>query len=100
MDGVTTNFSSVFILFAENLKIINMNYKPTEEQLAEWGKPIVESLNGFTKDDIEPLFERFVLPIYVFASRRPNEDGKWKIVNRETGEEYTGDMATIAIDKI
>ena len=77
-----------------------MSYKPTEEQLAEWGKPIVESLNGFTKDDIEPLFERFVLPIYVFTSRRPNEDGKWKIVNRETGEEYTGEMATIAIKQI
>ena len=77
-----------------------MNYKPTEEQLIEWGKPIAEMLNGFTKDDIEPLFERFVLPIYVFASRRPNEDGKWKIVNRETGEEYTGEMATIGIKQI
>ena len=77
-----------------------MSYKPTEEQLIVWGKPIVDTLNGFTKDDIEPLFERFVLPIYVFASRRPNEDGKWKIVNRETGEEYTGEMATIAIKQI
>ena len=77
-----------------------MSYKPTEEQLAEWGKPIAESLNGFTKDDIEPLFERFVLPIYVFASRRPNEDGKWKIINRETGEEYTGDKATIEIENL
>jgi len=71
-----------------------MKYRPTEEQLQEWGKPIVDALNGFTKEDIETLFERFVLPIYIFASRRPNESGKWKIINRETGEEYSAERAT------
>ena len=77
-----------------------MKYKPTEEQLKKWGEKIAKSLLGFTKDDIEPLFERFVLPIYVFASRRPGEDGKWKIVNRETGEEYSASKATLEIEKL
>ena len=70
-----------------------MSYKPKEEQLIEWGKPIAEMLNGFTKDDIEPLFERFVLPIYVFVARKPDQESKWKIVNRETGEEYSLETA-------
>lgn len=29
-----------------------MKYQPTEEQLQEWGRPIVESLYGFTKGDL------------------------------------------------
>lgn len=66
-----------------------MNYEPTEENLQKWGKPIAKSLYGFTKDDLEPLFERFVMPIYCMCARRPFEESKWKIVNRETGEEYS-----------
>ena len=77
-----------------------MSYKPTEEQLIEWGKPIAEMLNGFTKDDIEPLFERYVLPIYVFVARKPDQESKWKIVNRETGEEYSLKKATTEFKKI
>lgn len=70
-----------------------MEYKPTEEQLKEWGKSIIESFSGFTKVDIEPLFERFVLPIYRMCARNPFEESKWKIVNRETGEEYSLETA-------
>ena len=77
-----------------------MSYKPTEEQLIEWGKPIAESLYGFTKDDLEPLFERYVLPIYVFVARKPDQESKWKIVNRETGEEYSLKKATTEFKKI
>lgn len=66
-----------------------MKYKPTEKELQKWGKKITKSLYGFTKDDLEPLFEKYVLPIYVFASRRIDENSKWKIVNRETGKEYS-----------
>lgn len=57
------------------------------------GKPIIDSLIGFTKDDLEPLFEKYVLPIYVFAARRPNEDVKWQVISRETGEEYSSERA-------
>jgi hypothetical protein len=70
-----------------------MKYQPTEEQIQEWGKPITESLYGFTKDDLEPLFERFVLPIYAMCARKPNQESKWKIVNRETNEEYSYEEA-------
>jgi hypothetical protein len=68
-----------------------MKYQPTEEQLQEWGKPIIDSLSGFTKDDLEPLFERYVLPFYYSACTFPediNIQSKWKVINRETGEEY------------
>ena len=65
-----------------------MKYEPTEKELQKWGEKITKSLYGFTKDDLEPLFEKYVLPIYVFASRRVDEKSKWKIVNRETNEEY------------
>lgn len=65
----------------------------TEQKLQEWGKDVAESLYGFTKDDLEPLFERFVLPIYVMGARRPDQNTKWKIVDRETGEEYSYEMA-------
>ncbi|WP_269222594.1 hypothetical protein [Flavobacterium sp. IMCC34518] len=68
-----------------------MEYIPTEEQLQKWGKPIIDSLNGFTREDLEPLFEKYVLPFYYVACTFPkdmNVHSKWKIVNRETGEEY------------
>ena len=68
-----------------------MEYEPTEEELQEWGKPIIDSLNGFTKDDLEPLFERFVLPFYYSACTFPkdmNTHSKWKVVDRENGKEY------------
>lgn len=65
-----------------------MNYNPTEKELQKWGEKITKSLYGFTKDDLEPLFERFVLPIYRMCARKPNQESKWKIINRETGEEY------------
>lgn len=65
-----------------------MNYEPTEKELQKWGKKVTDSLYGFTKDDLEPLFERFVLPIYVFVARKSDQESKWKIVNRETEEEY------------
>lgn len=81
-------------------EIENKLYTPTEEQLQEWGKPILDSLVGFTKDDIEPLFERFVIPVYIFASRRPGEDGKYKIVNRETGKEYAEEKAISELRKL
>lgn len=74
--------------------------KSRKKQLKEWGKYIFKSFAGFTKDDIEPLFERFVIPIYVFASRRPNEEGKWKIVNRETGEEYSAEQAIYEVNNL
>ncbi|MDI5886238.1 hypothetical protein [Flavobacterium yafengii] len=70
-----------------------LKYQPTEEQLQGWGKPIVDSLYGFTKGDLEPLFEKFVLPIYRMIARSPVEESKWKIVNRETGEEYSLETA-------
>lgn len=76
-----------------------VNYTPKEEDLKEWGKPIVDSLLGFTKLDIEPLFERFVLPIYRFAASYPEEDTKWKIVDRETGEEYSKERAIKEVEQ-
>lgn len=77
-----------------------MNYSPTEKELQKWGKDIFNSFAGFTKDDIEPLFERFIIPIYIFASRRLNEDGKWKLINRETGKEFSVDEAIEATKKL
>lgn len=70
-----------------------MNYSPTEKELQKWGKKVTDSLYGFTKDDLEPLFEKYVLPIYVFVARKPDQESKWKIVNRETGEEYSIETA-------
>ena len=70
-----------------------MNYQPTEKELKKWGKEVTDSLYGFTKDDLEPLFERYVLPIYVFVARKPDQESKWKIVSRETGEEYSLEIA-------
>ena len=70
-----------------------MKYQPTEEELQEWGKDIIEALYGFTKDDLEPLFERFVLPIYCMCARKPDQESNWKIINRETNEEYSFEMA-------
>lgn len=66
-----------------------MEYKPTEKELQKWGEKITKSLYGFTKDDLEPLFEKYVLPIYRMCARKPDQESKWKIVNRETGEEYS-----------
>ena len=66
-----------------------MNYEPTEKELQKWGKKVTDSLYGFTKDDLEPLFEKYVLPIYRMCAIKPNQESKWKIVNRETGEEYS-----------
>ena len=70
-----------------------MEYQPTEKELQEWGKPIVDSLNGFTKDDLEPLFEKYVLPIYRMCARKLDQESKWKIINRETEEEYSLETA-------
>jgi hypothetical protein len=70
-----------------------MQYQPTEEQIQKWGQKITESLYGFTKEDLEPLFEKYVLPIYRMIARSPVEKSKWKIVNRETGEEYSLETA-------
>jgi hypothetical protein len=64
---------------------------PTEEQLQEWGKPIIEALEGFTKEDLEPLFENYVLPFYYSACTFPKDfeyKSKWKITNRRTNVEY------------
>jgi hypothetical protein len=68
-----------------------VNYKPTEKEIQKWGKKITDSLYGFTKDDLEPLFERYVLPFYYSACTFPedmNIHSKWKVINRETGKEY------------
>lgn len=70
-----------------------MEYQPTEKELQKWGKKVTDSLYGFTKDDLEPLFERYVLPIYRMCARKPNQESKWKVVNRETGEEYSLETA-------
>ena len=77
-----------------------MKYEPTEKELQKWGKKVTDSLYGFTKDDLEPLFEKYVLPIYVFAARKPDQESKWKIVNRETDEEYPIKKATIEYKKL
>lgn len=70
-----------------------MEHLLTEKELQKWGKKVSDSLYGFTKDDLESLFERYVLPIYVFVARKPDQESKWKIVNRETGEEYSLETA-------
>ncbi|MBP6126590.1 hypothetical protein [Flavobacterium sp.] len=70
-----------------------MEYHPTEKGLQKWGKKVTDSLYGFTKDDLEPLFEKFVLPIYRMCARKPDQESKWKIVNRETDEEYSLEIA-------
>ena len=64
-----------------------------EKELQKWGKKVTDSLYGFTKDDLEPLFEKYVLPIYRMCARKPDQESKWKIVNRETGEEYSLEIA-------
>ena len=71
-----------------------MNYKPKEEDLKEWGKDAVNAVNGFSKFDLEPIFEEFILPFYCFACWLPKHPTNWKIVNRETGEEYSRELAT------
>ena len=75
-------------------------YFPTEDQLELWGKRIEEALLGFCKDDIEPLFERYVLPIYMFSARRPDQKSDWKIIKRNTGEVYTEDKAISELTKL
>jgi hypothetical protein len=68
-----------------------MTNQPTEQELEEWGKPIVDSINGFTHCDLEPLFERYILPFYYLVCTFPEgyeHKSKWKVTNRETGEEY------------
>jgi hypothetical protein len=77
-----------------------MEQQPTEEQLQKWGEKITKSLHGFTKDDLEPLFEKYVLPIYVFVARKHDQESKWKIVNRETEEEYPLKKATTEFKKL
>lgn len=77
-----------------------MEYQPTEEQLQKWGKPIIDSLMGFTKDDLEPLFEKYILPIYIMCTRNSDQESKWKIVSRETEEEYLVETATVEFKKI
>jgi hypothetical protein len=42
---------------------------------------------------MEPLFEKFVLPIYRIGASYPEADSKWKIINRETGKEYSKERA-------
>jgi len=74
-----------------------MTYHPTEKELQKWGEKITKTLYGFTKDDLEPLFERFAIPVYIMLARRFDEEPKWKIINRETDEEYTVEMARKAI---
>ena len=65
-----------------------MSYEPTEAQLEEWGEKILDSIVGFTKTDFEPLFEKYILTIYVVAAWYPTVGAKWKVINNETGEEY------------
>ena len=77
-----------------------MKYHPTEKELKKWGKKVTNSLYGFTKDDLEPLFEKYVLPIYIMCTRRPDQESKWKMVNRETGEEYLVETATVEFKKL
>ena len=60
----------------------------TDEKIKEFGESIKESLLGFTKEEIETLFEKYILPIYSFTARRLNEDTKWKSINRETEEVF------------
>ena len=74
-----------------------MNYKPKEEDLREWGK---DAVNGFSKFDLEPIFEEFILPFYYFACWLPKHSTNWKIVNRETGEEYSRELATKKVTEL
>ena len=60
----------------------------TDEKIKEFGESIKESLLGFTKEEIETLFEKYILPIQSFTARRLNVDTKWKIINRETEEVF------------
>ena len=70
-----------------------MKYHQKEKKKQKWSKKVTNSLYGFTKDDLEPLFEKYVLPIYRMCARKPDQESKWKIVNRETGEEYSLETA-------
>ena len=59
-----------------------MNY--SENEIKKIGEDIKSCLLGLTKNEMEVLFEKYVLPIYTFTARRPSEDTKWKIINRQT----------------
>lgn len=51
-------------------------------------KYVTDAIIGKTKQDFEPIFEEIIAPIYLFqAQQGENIPSKYKIVNRETGEE-------------
>jgi hypothetical protein len=58
----------------------------SENEIKKIGEDIKKCLLGLTKEEMEVLFEKYVLPIYTFTARRPNEDTKWKIINRQSDE--------------
>lgn len=60
----------------------------TDEEIKGFGESIKESLLGFTKEEMEVFFEKYILPIYTFTARRPGEDTKYEVINRETKEIY------------
>jgi hypothetical protein len=70
-----------------------VNYKPTEEQLKEWGEKVLDSIVGFTKYDFEPLFEKYILPFYYLQCSGAEVKTKWKITERSKGNEYSRDYA-------
>ena len=68
-----------------------MEYKPTEEHTDKIGKEVANLLNGYSDLELEPIFEKYILPIYytVCEGYTPiGRDSKWKVTNRETGLEY------------
>ena len=68
--------------------LLKQSKKMTDAEFTEVGDEVFNCLYGYTKDEIEIIFERYVLPIYTFAARRPKEKSDWKIENRLTGNEF------------
>jgi hypothetical protein len=52
------------------------------------GEQIQDIFLGLSKNEAEILFEKYILPLYTFIARRPNENTKWKMINRKTNKVY------------
>lgn len=69
--------------------IDKINTKWVEES----GHAFASSIYALTREDLEVLFEDWIFPVYKTMIRTPAGEPKWKITNRETGQEYSDEAA-------
>lgn len=67
-----------------------MNTQLTEDRkqnLSSLIDEIKSLIVGFSREDMEYIFEEAIIGLYQLSTRSPWGEGKWKIVERETGRE-------------